>query len=226
MNEVSAIIPAAGVGKRFSTEQKKQFFTIDGKPILFYTLKNLQNSFSFKEYIVGARSEDFGYVSKIFNELNINNYKLVEGGGERFETVYNCLNNASGNFILIHDAVRPFVNKEIVTECIELAFKNLAAICGVKPKDTVKKIGEGNSIESTIPRETIILAHTPQVFEREVLQRAMDFQREKNIFVTDEAMAVELIGHKVHVSKSSYDNIKLTAPEDILFFKYFIERKI
>jgi len=219
---VSAIIPAAGIGKRFSHKEKKQFYLINGKPILYYTLQSLQCSFPFLEYIIGSVKEDFNLIKNVCSDLNIKNYKLVLGGKERFDTVYNCLCESFGEYILIHDAVRPFITKQLVINCLELAQKHSAAVCGVTPRDTVKQTKDG-IIDKTIKRDTLILTHTPQVFEKNLLQKALEYQKENSLFITDEAMAVELIGNTVYVTQSNYSNIKLTHPEDILYFKYLIE---
>lgn len=220
---VSAIIPAAGIGKRFSDKGKKQFYLINGKPILYYTLKSLKNSFPFLEYIIGYKEEDFNLIQSVCSDLNIKNYKLILGGKERFDTVYNCLRESLGEYVLIHDAVRPFINRQLVINCIKLAQKHSAAVCGVTPRDTVKQI-KSEIVDKTIQRDKLILTHTPQVFEKNLLQKAFEYQRENNLFITDEAMAVELIGKNVYVTQSNYNNIKLTQPEDILYFKYLIEK--
>ena len=220
---VTAVIPAAGKGERFSKGEKKQFYKISGEPVLFYTIKALKNAYSFNEFIIGASIEDFEKLEIIFKRLSIENFKIVLGGKERFDTVYNCLKEASGDFVLIHDAVRPFVTENIVSTCIETAFKYKAAICGVTPIDTVKVV-KNNLVKDTINRDELILVHTPQVFERKLLVEALKHQRESNLFITDEAMAVEAFGQGVYFCKSSYENRKLTEKGDITFFKYMIEK--
>ncbi|MBZ4671977.1 MAG: ispD [Deferribacteraceae bacterium] len=222
---VSAIIPAAGIGKRFSDKEKKQFYLINDKPILYYTLKALKLSFPFIEYNIGAQKNDFEFIKNVCNDLDINNYKLVLGGKERFDTVFNCLCESSGKYVLIHDAVRPFITKEIVINCIEVAKKHSAAVCGVTPRDTVKQI-TNYMVDKTIERDKLILTHTPQVFEKKLLEKALIYQRENNIFITDEAMAIELIGYNVYITQSNFTNIKLTQAEDILYFKYLIEKGV
>lgn len=220
---VTAVIPAAGKGERFSKGEKKQFYKISGEPILFYTIKALKNAYPFNEFIIGASVEDFEKIEIIFKRLTIENFKIVLGGRERFDTVYNCLKEASGDFVLIHDAVRPFVTKEIVTTCIKTAFEYKAAICGVTPVDTVKVV-KNNLVKDTINRDELILVHTPQVFEKTLLEEALKYQRESNLFITDEAMAIEVYGKSVYFCKSSYENRKLTEKGDIPFFNYMIEK--
>jgi 2-C-methyl-D-erythritol 4-phosphate cytidylyltransferase len=222
-NSVTAIIPAAGKGERFSKVEKKQFYEILGEPILLYTLRELIKSYSFKEVIVGASREDFEKIENVFKKLSVENFKIVLGGNERFDTIYNCVNEVSSNFVLIHDAVRPFISKNIITECIETAFEHKAVICGVTPVDTVKVV-KNNLVKNTINRDDLILVHTPQVFEKRLLIKALKYQRDNNLFITDEAMAIEALGKSVYLCKSSYENRKLTDKGDLPFFEYMIEK--
>ncbi|MBZ4643445.1 MAG: 2-C-methyl-D-erythritol 4-phosphate cytidylyltransferase [Deferribacteres bacterium] len=220
---ISAIIPAAGAGKRFSDKFKKQYFLINGKPVIYYTLKNLNESYGFDEILIGYGQDDLDLLKEVVESLNIKNCEFVKGGKERFDTVYNCFLKSTSEYILIHDAVRPFINREIVNECISNAFRYQAAICGVKPRDTVKLVN-GFEVDKTIDREKVFLVHTPQVFKKEILREAFDYQRRNNIFVTDEASMVEMLGHKVYISLSSFSNVKLTEYDDIKYFEYLINR--
>lgn len=225
MIKVSAIIPAAGAGKRFSAKQKKQFFLLNEKSVLYYTLYNLKRSYDFKEFIIGVASEDVKKVEEIFSELEIENFILAEGGTERFDTVYNCLRVATGDYILIHDAVRPFVNKEIVRNCILKGINTGATICGIKPNDTVKSVSE-DKISETIDRNSLLLVHTPQVFKKSLLISAIEFQRKNNLFITDEAMAVEALGKDVHFVESDSENIKLTKADDLELFEFLLKKTL
>ena len=211
---IDVIIPAAGIGSRFSDKIKKQFFLLKGKPVFYHTLKRLNESYSFDKFLIGASENDFEFIKNILFELEIKNFKLIPGGKERKDTVFNCLNVSNADFVLIHDAVRPFVKKEVVVNTIEKSFKTGAAICGLFVKDTVKKV-INNKITETINRDFIFLAHTPQVFDLQMLKQAMNFINENNIMITDEAQAVELLGKDVGVVLSNKENIKITVTEDI-----------
>lgn len=224
MSGVSAIIPAAGSGKRFSDKQKKQFFLINKRPVLYYTLQRLKESYRFKEFIIGVSQEDRQDIGKICNELDLKNFVLAEGGAERFDTVYNCLSVATGNYILIHDAVRPLVKSGIIQKCIEEGIKRGAVVCGIKPHDTVKSIS-GDRITETINRDSLLLVHTPQVFDKNLLLSALEFQRKNNFFITDEATAVENLGKDVYFVESDSKNIKLTRAEDVEFFQFLLSKK-
>jgi 2-C-methyl-D-erythritol 4-phosphate cytidylyltransferase len=212
--KVSAIIPAAGVGSRFSKNIKKQFFEINQKPIIYYTILSLIKAYDFEEIIIGCGKDDFNFVEEILKSLNINNFKIVNGGEQRSDTVYNCLLENQSDFVLIHDSVRPFVKKEIINTVIEDAFKIGASICALPVRDTVKQINQ-NIVKKTIDRDILILSHTPQVFNSNKLLSILKMIKNKSILITDEAMAFEIAGEKVSWVKSSPENIKITYTEDM-----------
>ena len=211
---IDVIIPAAGIGSRFSDKIKKQFFLIKGEPVFFHTLKKLSSSYSFNKFIIGASKDDFNFIEENLNKLKISNYRLVAGGKERKDTVCNCLKHSESDFVLIHDAVRPFVKKNVILNVIEKAFNANAAICGLFVKDTVKEV-VNNEIVKTLNRDLIFLAHTPQVFKTELIKKSMEFVDVNKLSVTDEAQAVELYGGTVSIVSSNKDNIKITVMEDI-----------
>ncbi len=212
--DIDAIIPAAGVGSRFSDKVKKQFFLIKGEPVFFHTLKRLSSSYFFNKFIIGASENDFNFIEKNLKKLEISNYILVTGGKERKDTVYNCLKYSESDFVLIHDAVRPFVKKIVILNVIEKAFNTNAAICGLFVKDTVKKVID-NKIVKTLNRDLIFLAHTPQVFNSKLLKKALEHVNKNKISITDEAQAMELLGEKIAVVSSNKENIKITVKEDV-----------
>lgn len=220
--KVSAVIPAGGVGKRFGGDKKKQFYMINGKPVIYYTIKKLSSSYDFEEIIVGADREEFGVLSSVFSELEITNYVLTEKGEERFDTVCNGIQKAGSDYILIHDAVRPCVEAFVVKDVISMAFRSGAAVCGIKPADTVKSVRDGKVVE-TKDRNTLLITHTPQCFQREILQKALDYIQENRIFVTDDSSAVEFAGWDVDVVESNIENIKITTKHDFVYLQNFIE---
>ncbi|GAB7140786.1 2-C-methyl-D-erythritol 4-phosphate cytidylyltransferase [Deferribacterales bacterium RsTz2092] len=223
---VSAIIPAAGVGKRFSGgvvgAPKKQFFLIDGRPILYHTLKALKNTYNYKEYIVGALDSDSDFVMSAAQLAGVS-VKLSVGGADRAETVLNALELASGKYALVHDAVRPFITKSIVERVISAALQCGGAICGMFARDTIKRVKDDRVLE-TLARDSIFQAHTPQVFERLRLIEAIKSAKQNGIALTDEASAFEYIGYDVAVVASSADNIKITLREDLALAEYLVKR--
>lgn len=221
---VTAVIPAAGVGKRFGGNVKKQFTEFNGRPVLYYALKCLNDAYAFDEFIIGASEDDFAFIEGAASSLGIK-YRTVKGGAERWQTVFNCLLEAGSSHVLIHDAVRPFVPAEVVKAVIEEGIKHSAAICCVPVSETLKKVDE-NGIIGTLDRSRYILSHTPQVFELGKLIAAMADASRKKINLTDESMAMELAGHSVKYVPSTRENIKITYSADIemvksLMVKYY-----
>lgn len=221
---VTAIIPAAGVGKRFGGDVKKQFTEFNGRPVLYYSLKCLHDAYGFDEFIIGASEDDFGFIDEAASSLGIK-YRTVKGGEERWQTVFNCLLEVRSSHVLIHDAVRPFVPAETVKSVIEAGEKYGAAICCVPVSETLKKIDE-NGIVGTLDRSRYVLSHTPQVFNLGRLIAAVSDASKMKINLTDESMAMELAGHIVKYVPSTRENIKITYSADVemvksLMVKYY-----
>lgn len=222
--KVDLIIPAAGIGARFATGVKKQFYPIKGKPVLYYTILNMVRAYPFAKIIIGIDKDDEKLVKEIYNDTGAKQpLFLTEGGKTRAETVYNCLDMASGDIVAVHDAVRPFVQKKNVEDVIEKAYNSGGAICALKVRDTVKAVANG-FIETTVRREGLYLAHTPQVFATDMIKSALWEAIAEKIEVTDEAAAFEKAGYKVEVSSSSIDNIKITYAEDVELLETLVTR--
>lgn len=218
---ISLIIPAAGIGKRFSANIKKQFTEIDGRPLIYWTIKRLITAYNFDELIIGLNQDDIIFMDNIISDLDINiPHIYAEGGRERANTVFNCLLKSNCSYAAVHDSVRPFVSSHTVKNTIDKAYQTDAAICGMLVRDTVKKIN-GSFIEKTVSRDNLFLAHTPQVFKRDVILNALNSALENNIIVTDEASACEYAGIKVETVLSNYENIKVTYSEDINLIQLF-----
>ncbi len=210
---VALIIAAAGIGKRFSNNIKKQFYEIDNKPVIYWTLKKLTSLYKFSEIIIGIDNNDIEFVNRILSDFSFN-IKLVEGGDTRTKTVLNCISNSNSDIVLIHDAVRPFITKQIIDDVIDNAVKYDGAIPALKVRDTVKSV-INNCINNTIDRELLYLAHTPQGFKRIEIKEAIEKSIKDNIEITDESSAMEYCNKKIVVVNSNYDNIKITFYEDI-----------
>ena len=218
---ISLIIPAAGIGKRFSANIKKQFTEIDGRPLIYWTIKRLITAYNFDELIIGLNQDDIKFMDNVISDLDINiPHIYIEGGRERANTVFNCLLKSNCSYAAVHDSVRPFVSSQTVKNTIDKAYQTNAAICGIPVRDTVKKIN-GSIIEKTVSRDNLFLAHTPQVFKKNIILNAMHSALENNIIVTDEASACEYAGIKVETVLSNYENIKVTYSEDINLIQLF-----
>ena len=223
MREITAIIPAAGIGKRFSSTGKKQFFEIDGKTILEYTLRSL-SAYPFDAFVIGAAPDDFERISEIASTAGIEGkLTLTAGGKERSDTVLACLKKVETPFVAVHDAVRPFISEALLRTVVNAAFAWGGAICALRAHDTVKRVKNG-SVLTTIPRDEVYLAHTPQVFETEVLTAAIESAVQDGIILTDEASAYECAKRRVVVVDSTPDNIKVTEAADLTLAKALIEK--
>lgn len=212
----TAIVLAAGSGKRMKSTEKKQFMELAGKSVLYYSLHVMQES-NVDEIILVTAKEDMEYCKTLVSTYQITKVvHIVEGGNERFESVKNGLDVAKGKRVLIHDGARPLISKEKIEEMISLEEDNV--ILAVPVKDTIKIVDEEGIICATPARSSLFAAQTPQMFLTETMRKAyaeMD-KLEKAKEITDDAMLVsEFLGVKVKVLEGEYTNIKITTPDDM-----------
>jgi len=223
---VIAIIPAAGLGTRMApatqTKMSKQFFEIGGIPILIRTLRHFADCAEVSRIVVALRPAEMpGFRTRLADEPYANKVTLVEGGENRQESVYNALRGIEADpedIVLVHDAVRPFVEKQIIQNVIAAVRKNGAAIAGLPASDTVKQVertADGAIITSTIPRERVVMAQTPQGFFYRIIRKAFEDAAVEGFLGTDEASLVERAGHRVDVVMGSPRNLKITTPADM-----------
>jgi 2-C-methyl-D-erythritol 4-phosphate cytidylyltransferase len=239
--KVTVIIPAAGLGTRMAPAAKdkkpaasKQFTELKGKPILIRTLSKFASHPEVDELYIALRKEEIApfreRLEREAPEILKKNSVLLEGGEHRQHSVANALGKVSAaddDIVLVHDAVRPFVNDEMIHDVIAAAKKYGAAIAGVPAVDTVKQVertAEGAIIKSTIPREKVVMAQTPQGFHYSVIKKAFDEAAADGFIGTDEASLVERSGHPVAVVMGSPRNIKITTPADLQLAEFYLER--
>lgn len=235
---VLVIIPAAGLGTRMAAASgarvvpsaSKQFTELDGVPILIHTLRKFAASPQVSEIYLALRPPEAAAFQARLNEEKLGKpVRVVEGGEHRQESVANALaavKAAAGDIVLVHDAVRPFVDEEIIASVIEAAARHGAAIAGVPAVDTIKQVertAEGAVIRATIPRAQIVMAQTPQGFRYEVLKKAFAEATADGFTGTDEASLVERSGHEVVVVMGSVRNIKITTPWDLELAEFFMK---
>ena len=233
MPKTSVIIPAAGSGKRMGGNRSKQYLTIGDRPILIETLIVFSESPYIDEIILVSPADDLPLIKKMLKDYSLNKVsKIVEGGKERQDSIRNGLDSLSLNdsigssrdIILVHDGVRPFINDKIIKALIDSANRYGAAIVAVPVKDTVKKISDA-SIMETIPRENLWLAQTPQAFRAKIIIDAYANAEEKGLRGTDDASLVEAMGLDVKIVMGSYENIKITTSEDLIFAEAILKEK-
>ncbi|SKA77880.1 2-C-methyl-D-erythritol 4-phosphate cytidylyltransferase [Clostridium sp. USBA 49] len=226
MDKVCAIIVAAGKGKRMGTNINKQFLKLKDKPILYYTLMAFQNCNLIDSIILVTSEKEAEYCkNEIIKKYNINKVSaVVYGGEERQHSVYNGLKAASEyDIVLIHDGARPFVDNKNILEGIKYAEKFGAAACGVKVKDTIKIIDENNFSKETLDRDKLFAVQTPQCFKYDIIFNCHKKAAEYNIKFTDDTSIAEYFGNKVYFYEGSYNNIKITTPEDLIIGEKILE---
>lgn len=219
MVKVAAIVPAAGSGTRMGTKTKKQFLALAGIPLLGYALKTLETCPVVRSIVIVAGPGEEDYCrSAVVEKLGLNKVAaIVPGGKERQDSVYSGLLALSPEFdiIVVHDGVRPLFSLNILESVIAAAQTHGAAACAVPAKDTVKLADENNFVTSTLPRDRTWLVQTPQAFRCELIMEAHRRARADNLLATDDTALVESIGGQVKIVMGSYENIKITTPEDL-----------
>ena len=224
---VLAIIPAAGVGIRMGGETPKQFLSLEGVPVFIHTLRKFVSSDAVDEVFLCLRREDMERAAvDIGRERFAKPVRLIAGGHSRQETVARGLAQApeAVEVIVVHDAVRPFVEEENIRQVIEAARKHGAVILGIPSVDTVKQV-ERQLILGTIPRERVVLAQTPQAFRAGLLIDAFARAQADGFNGSDESSLVERLGHPVTVLMGSDKNIKITKPSDLPLARLYIAQE-
>ena len=222
--DVALILPAAGLGTRMKAAVRKPFLEIAGKPILALTLERFHGIARIGQIIIAVNGDDLARRQAMLAEwapLGVTD--VVAGGATRTESVRNALAALGGDakIVLIHDAVRPFVHHGVISAVIDAAGKTGAAIAAVPVKDTIKRVDEGR-IVGTVPRLGLYLAQTPQGFRREIIERV--YRDLAGADFTDDASLVEASGGEVAIVESTYDNIKITTPEDLELARHLAGR--
>lgn len=206
----SVVIVAGGSGSRMG--RPKQMLPLAGKPVLVHTIEAFKNTPEIQEIVVVTPAENRATLEKYFTGLI-----FTDPGQTRLESVKNGFSKVSSQaqVVAVHDGARPLVNPQHITDCLQAANKDGAAVLAVPVKDTTK-VGQNGFVTQTLDRSSLWAAQTPQAYRREVLATALEqFGHETN--ATDESQLVEKTGVKVRLVASSYQNNKITTPEDLIF---------
>ena len=222
---VFAIIPAGGLGKRANSPLPKQFLKSNGKEIIANTIDIFQKSDLIDGIIIAAQKEFFELIEEIKEKYSFTKIiKIVEGGKERQNSVFKALLSLPDNIdciIAVHDAVRPLLSQNILTNAIETAKKTGCAVVASKAKDTL--ITGNEFVQSYVDRQEIFIVQTPQVFKYKILLEAMKKAEKENFIGTDESMLVHRLGYEVKIVEGSSLNFKITNIDDIKLFKILSE---
>ena len=230
----TAIILSAGQGKRMGTTIQKQYIELSGKPIIFYTLDAFQKSKIIEDIVlvVGAGQEDW-VRSEIVEKYQIEKVRaVIPGGKERYDSVWAGLQwireqKEQPEYVFIHDGARMFVDEQILTRGYENVEKFGACVAGMPSKDTIKLVDEEQFAVNTPPRKLVWAVQTPQIFKTDLIENAYaKLMEEVPDNITDDAMVVEqMLKMPVKLYEGSYENIKITTPEDLEIAKVFLEKR-
>lgn len=226
----TAIVLAAGQGKRMGTKVHKQYLELSGKPILYYSLKAFEDSDIIDEIflITGAGEEEYCR-REIVDKYHISKVsRILQGGTERYLSVWNGVQEMEENgYAFIHDGARPFVDESIINRVYNEVKMHKACVAGMPVKDTIKVADKNEFVENTPDRNRLWMIQTPQVFENHIIKGAYSMlMRESYINVTDDAMVVEqMLQYPIRLVYGSYENIKITTPEDLEIAEILIKRK-
>ncbi len=218
MGNIAVIIPGAGKGERFGSNENKIFAKLDGRPIFLRTLELFINRDDVCQTLLVVSGGDLKEVKSRYGaNLGFMGVKVVEGGERRYESVRAALDELSegAEYVAIHDAVRPCVRTATIEAVFAEAVKTGAAIPASPLHGTIKRATDAGVVDATVPRENLYEAQTPQVFARQVILDAYANPPASSDAVTDDAYLVEQMGHPVSIVPSDPTNLKITTRDDI-----------
>ena len=228
MDTFSAVVLAGGSGKRMGKAVKKQYLELFGKPLIFYPLRAFEQSDVDEVVLVTAPGEEAYCKEEIVDRFGFRKVSaIVVGGAERYHSVYEGLKAVKGDYVLIHDGVRAFVTREIIRRSMDAVKKYDACVVGMPAKDTIKVSSADGYVESTPPRERLWTIQTPQAFRTDLIRTSYEkVLAEGREGITDDAMVVETAcAQRVKLIEGSYENIKVTTPEDLLFAEEILKNR-
>ena len=218
-----AIIVAGGSGTRMQAIVPKQFLLLNGKPVLMYTIEAFKASSYQPEIIVAMHPNFHTYWKELCDTHNFNiPHTLTDGGETRFQSVKNGLALVDDDsLVAVQDAVRPLTSVEVIDNAYKQAYEYSNAVVAVKSRDSVRSLRNGKS--ESLLRDEIYLVQTPQTFKADLLKKAY-LQTFNNGF-TDDASVAESDGNAIHLVDGSYQNIKITFPEDIAIAEMLLKMR-
>ena len=213
----TAIVLAAGSGKRMNSKVHKQYLIIQDRPVLYYSLKAFEDSAVDEIVLVVGKGEEKFCRKEIVDKYGISKVKaIVEGGKERYHSVFEGLKQTSdADYVLIHDGARPYVSKQSINDLVECLKTYDAGLLMVPCKDTIKEVKEGIVVK-TLKRETLMQAQTPQVFKSEDIKVAYQKAKDEGYVATDDSQLFErYIDKDIKAVLGDYSNLKITTQEDL-----------
>ncbi len=235
----TAIVLAAGSGKRMNSATAKQYIVLEGKPIIWYSLQTVEQSEVIEDCILVASPDDISYVKEeIVEKYGFQKVKaVVPGGKERYESVHNALQaikdlKPASDYVFIHDGARPFLTEKILQDTYDAVVQYKACVAAMPVKDTIKICDERGFISQTPNRNLVWAVQTPQVFERTLITRSyekliaeIEEVQKQGVAVTDDTFVAQRYEEvPVKLVEASYENIKITTPEDLKIAAGFLQK--
>jgi len=218
--KIVALILAAGRGRRMGTAQKKPYLLLAGKPIVYHTLFEFEQSPLIDEIVLIVGQDEVEYArSSLVEAFQFTKVStIVVGGIKRQDSVWEGLRAIKSDceVVMVHDGVRPFISQALLQKTCQAMEDAGAAIVAVPVKDTIKTVSSQREVLTTLDRSTLWAIQTPQAFRRDILQKAFEKAIDDRFYATDDAALVERLGEKVTIVEGSYENIKITTPEDLV----------
>ena len=218
-----ALIVAGGKGTRINSKLPKQFIGLNGKPILLHTIEAFYNYSEKISVVLVLPEDDFGIWESICKEFNFKKPVALQKGGEtRFQSVKNGLDKLEGEgLVAIHDGVRPLVSSDLIGASFHLAAVHGSAVAAVRLKESIRITDQDTT--KAVDRSKYRLIQTPQTFNLQLIKKAYQIKEDSSL--TDDASVAERSGHKISLFEGSYENIKITTPEDLIVAEALLRLK-
>lgn len=222
MSKRSVIISAGGVGKRMGADIPKQFLLLNGKPIIMHTINRFLAFDAEMEVIIVLPKDQVEAWKAYCDEYQFTPvHKVVVGGAERFHSVKNGLDAVTGDWVAVHDAVRPLVSTAVLKNCFDAVEKGLSVVPVLPPKQSLRKVNNEESV--AVDRSQFVMVQTPQCFSLNVLKKAYSLPYESNF--TDDASVVERSGVSITLVAGNEENIKITTPMDLQWANFLLNNE-
>lgn len=222
----TAILPAAGSGTRMKANKNKLLLELGGKPVFIHTLEVFEADAACESIWLAVKPEEQQVMKEEISRFGLKKVRGFAGGGkERQDSVRACLEAIpTCEIVLVHDAARPFIRQHTIRQLAETAAQEGAAIAAVKVKDTIKR-AENGLVSETVDRDSLWMVQTPQAFRYPLLLEVAQAAGREGFLGTDEAMLAERFGYAVRIVESSYENIKITTPDDLVYGKAILQTR-
>lgn len=229
MMKMAALILAAGRGRRMGTAESKPYLLLAGEPIVCHTLRVFERSPFIDEIVLVAGKDELALArSSVVDPFQFRKISTVVAGGiKRQDSVWEGLRAIRGDceVVMVHDGVRPFISEQLLEDTGRAAESFGAVTVAVPVKDTIKTVSPQGQVLKTLDRSTLWAIQTPQAFRRAILEKAFQKAIDDGFYATDDAALVERLGERVTIVEGSYENIKITTPEDLVLGEAIIERR-